>query len=202
MPISESSIALLKKKAALPKPAAPKQAATPIEPPPKAAAPAASNPPPDNSAKTATVEARRDSDGLRVTFSFGTPTPAALFRRADTVWLVFDQTKPIDIEPIRSKGGAIMGDVSRLPLEKGQAIRIRLNRPQALNALNSALIAELSQAIDAFEADPEHRRRRVRLVVGSRRTDATADRVRRAARRPLPSGRAPCSTIVTGGRRS
>jgi enoyl-CoA hydratase len=30
---------------------------------------------------------------------------------------------------------------------------IRLNRPQALNALNSALIAELSQAIDAFEAD-------------------------------------------------
>jgi hypothetical protein len=113
-----------------PKPAAPKQAATPVEPPKKAAAPVASDPPPDNSAKTATVEARRDSDGLRVTFSFGTPTPAALFRRADTVWLVFDQTRPIDIEPIRSKGGAIMGDVSRLPLEKGQAIRIRLNRPQ------------------------------------------------------------------------
>jgi enoyl-CoA hydratase len=30
---------------------------------------------------------------------------------------------------------------------------IRLNRPQALNALNSALIRELSQAVDAFEAD-------------------------------------------------
>ena len=113
-----------------PKPAAPKQAAAPAEPPMKAAAPAASNPPPDKGARTATVEARRDSDGLRVTFSFGTPTPAALFRRADTVWLVFDHTGPIDIEPIRSKGGAIMGDVSRLPLEKGQAIRIRLNRPQ------------------------------------------------------------------------
>ena len=39
-------------------------------------------------------------------------------------------TKPIDIEPIRAKGGAVIGDVSRLPLEKGQAIRIRLNRPQ------------------------------------------------------------------------
>ena len=80
--------------------------------------------------RTATVEARRDSDGLRVTFSFATPTPAALFRRADTVWLVFDHAKPIDIEPIRAKGGAIIGDVSLLPLEKGQAIRIRLNRPQ------------------------------------------------------------------------
>jgi enoyl-CoA hydratase len=30
---------------------------------------------------------------------------------------------------------------------------IRLNRPKALNALNSALIAELSAALDAFEAD-------------------------------------------------
>ncbi|MBN8607793.1 MAG: enoyl-CoA hydratase [Caulobacterales bacterium] len=30
---------------------------------------------------------------------------------------------------------------------------IRLNRPKALNALNDALIAELSSALDAFEAD-------------------------------------------------
>jgi enoyl-CoA hydratase len=31
---------------------------------------------------------------------------------------------------------------------------IRLNRPKALNALNSATIAEISTALDAFEADP------------------------------------------------
>jgi len=113
-----------------PKAAPPKQA--PPAEPAKKAEPAASSPPPESGAndKTASVEARRDSDGLRVTFSFAVPTPAALFRRADTVWLVFDQSKPLDIEPIRAKGGAIIGDVSRLPLEKGQAIRIRLNRPQ------------------------------------------------------------------------
>ena len=57
------------------------------------------------------------------------PTPAASFRRGDTVWLVFDSTRPLDLEPIRAKGGAIIGEVSRMPLEKGQAIRIRLNRP-------------------------------------------------------------------------
>ncbi|KRR22324.1 hypothetical protein CQ14_37830 [Bradyrhizobium lablabi] len=114
-----------------PKPVAPRQAPPVAEPPVKAAA-VASGPPPESGAKdkTPTVEARRDSDGLRVTFSFAAPTPAALFRRADTVWLVFDQTKPVDIEPIRAKGGAIIGDVVRLPLDKGQAIRIRLNRPQ------------------------------------------------------------------------
>jgi enoyl-CoA hydratase len=36
---------------------------------------------------------------------------------------------------------------------KGRVGVIRLNRPQALNALNRALAAELGQAIDAFEAN-------------------------------------------------
>jgi hypothetical protein len=78
----------------------------------------------------ATVSAWRDSDGLRYTFSFPSATAAASFRRGDTVWLFFDFTRPLDVEPIRAKGGAIIGEVSRLPLADGQAIRIRLNRPQ------------------------------------------------------------------------
>lgn len=114
-----------------PKAAAPKQAPVPVEaakpvPPAMSAQPKESG----EKSKAASVEARRDSDALRMTFTFAAPTPAALFRRADTVWLVFDQTAPIDVEPIRAKGGSIIGDVSRLPLEKGQAIRVRLNRPQ------------------------------------------------------------------------
>ena len=36
---------------------------------------------------------------------------------------------------------------------RGKVGLIRLNRPQALNALNSELIAEVAQAIGAFEAD-------------------------------------------------
>jgi enoyl-CoA hydratase len=36
---------------------------------------------------------------------------------------------------------------------RGKVGLVRLNRPQALNALNSALIAELNQALDTFEAD-------------------------------------------------
>jgi enoyl-CoA hydratase len=36
---------------------------------------------------------------------------------------------------------------------RGKVGIIRLNRPQALNALNAALIADLTQAVQAFEAD-------------------------------------------------
>jgi tetratricopeptide (TPR) repeat protein/outer membrane biosynthesis protein TonB len=114
----------------------PKEVPAPVaEAPPKTTR-AASEPPPEIAPPPAagdgagSVNARRDSDGLRVTFSFAAATPAALFRRGDAVWLVFDSSKPIDIEAIRSKGGAIIADVRRLPLDKGQAIRIRLNRPQ------------------------------------------------------------------------
>jgi hypothetical protein len=104
------------------------------EMPPAAAPPsttlAAPEPPPQAKAadNAAPVSARRDSDGLRLMFSFATATPAALFRRADTVWLVFDSLKPLDIEPIRSQGASIISEVSLLPLEKGQAMRIRLSK--------------------------------------------------------------------------
>src|SRR5215510_14771592 len=37
---------------------------------------------------------------------------------------------------------------------RGKVGVIRLNRPQALNALNAVLVAELSGAIDGFETDP------------------------------------------------
>ena len=110
----------------------PKQTPAPVTEVPSKTILAVSEPPPEAkpASTPAAVAARRSSDGLSLTFSFAAATPAALFRRADSVWLVFDSTKPIDLEPIRRAGGSIIGDVSLLPLARGEAIRIRLNRPQ------------------------------------------------------------------------
>ena len=129
------------------KPQAPKGEASKLEakpeapkadlamPPPKPTVATSEQPPRANAGKeagegAASVDIRRDSEGLRLMFSFSAPTPAASFRRGDTVWLVFDSTKSLDLEKIRLNSGALIGDISRLPLETGQAIRIRLNRPQ------------------------------------------------------------------------
>jgi tetratricopeptide (TPR) repeat protein len=94
------------------------------------AAPAPPAPPSEIKPDPNLTSVSRDSDGLHLMFSFPAATPAALFRRADTLWLMFDSIKPINVEPIRGQGGAAVADVSVIPLEKGQAVRIRLNRPQ------------------------------------------------------------------------
>lgn len=70
------------------------------------------------------------TDGLHLNFAFAAPTPAALFRRGDILWLVLDNTAPFDLSAIRREGSAVVADASRVPLANGQAIRIRLNRPQ------------------------------------------------------------------------
>jgi len=124
-------------------PAAAAEAAPKMSPPavadtsskmPQAAPAAPTAPKPLSEAKPdenpTSVSVSRDSDGLHLMFSFQAVTPAALFRRADTLWLMFDSTEPINVEPIRGQGGAAVADVSVIPLEKGQAVRIRLNRPQ------------------------------------------------------------------------
>lgn len=49
-----------------------------------------------------------------------------------------------------------MSDESTILVERiGRVGLVRLNRPKALNALNSRLMAELMQALEAFDTDPE-----------------------------------------------
>lgn len=91
-------------------------------------------PPPDvpavNPAPGVVVDARLSSDDFRLTFPFKSPTAAAVFRRSDSIWLVFDTDQPINASAIRREGAWIVADTTPVDLPKGRALRIRLNRPQ------------------------------------------------------------------------
>jgi enoyl-CoA hydratase len=51
-----------------------------------------------------------------------------------------------------------MADYETLLIERHDAVTlVRLNRPQALNALNSQVLADLTAALAAYDADPEQR---------------------------------------------
>jgi tetratricopeptide (TPR) repeat protein len=74
----------------------------------------------------------RSGDSLRVEFPFAGPTPTAVFRRSDQLWLVFDSAAAIDVTAIASE---INKDIVRAAVfERGQdgegIVRIRLERPQ------------------------------------------------------------------------
>jgi enoyl-CoA hydratase len=65
---------------------------------------------------------------------------------------------------------------------KGRVGVIRLNRPQALNALNRALIGELTQAIEAFDADD---RIGCMLITGSDKAFAAGADIKEMADKPF-----------------
>lgn len=133
--------------AAMPSP--PQPAVAEAQPAPPAAAPQPqASPARDDGLK---VQAVRNSDGLRLTFPLGAAVPAAVFRRGETVWLVLDDARPLNTEAIRRDGGSLIGDVSSQKLDKGQAIRIRLGRPQltSLSGEGGGLVLTFADTMEA-----------------------------------------------------
>lgn len=115
-----------------PKPAA--AAETPVKMQSAPSPPAVKAQPPEMAAVKPvagiTVEAKLTSDDFRLTFPFSHPTAAAVFRRSDSIWLVFDTDQAIDASAVRREGGWIVAEAVPADLPKGRALRIRLNRPQ------------------------------------------------------------------------
>jgi tetratricopeptide (TPR) repeat protein/outer membrane biosynthesis protein TonB len=110
-------------------------AATPSTPkePPKSAAAELVRPMPNPNAPVV-VAVNRSGDNLRVEFPFAVPTPAAAFRRADTLWLVFDSAAKIDLAALKADDRDLIRSVA---LERGtdgeSIVRIRLERPRLIS---------------------------------------------------------------------
>jgi len=104
----------------------------PVEATPPAPAAAASDLPPSPAPKPGagvTAAVTRTGDNLRVEFPFGAPTPAAVFRRAGTLWLVFDSAAKIDLAALAESNALLRGAEFERGTDGEAIVRIRLERP-------------------------------------------------------------------------
>lgn len=68
----------------------------------------------------------RQSGRFAISFPFIEPTAAAVFRRGDVLWIVFDSLRPIDVTPIKDDPtrSVVSAEFSRS--ENGSVLRIRM----------------------------------------------------------------------------
>ena len=64
-----------------------------------------------------------------IVFPFEAVVPAAGFIRGDTIWIVFDSFKDIDLSDIVASGAKIIKDIRKTRLNNGQLILIKLTKP-------------------------------------------------------------------------
>ncbi len=101
--------------------------------PAKPALAAQALPPADPNAPVV-VEVNQSGDSLRAEFPFVAETPAAVFQRADTLWLVFDSSANIDIAGLTKDTSQLIRSAALDRGADGEAIvRIKLERPHLVS---------------------------------------------------------------------
>ena len=78
---------------------------------------ASSTPPP----QTLSTEAPLDAVTLR--FDWSEPVAAAVFRRAGSLWVIFDQDAPVDIASLKAASGNVVRAIEKVPTEQATVLR-------------------------------------------------------------------------------
>jgi tetratricopeptide (TPR) repeat protein len=87
--------------------------------------------PPPNPNAVVVAGVHQSGDNLRLDFPFAVATPAAVFHRADTLWLVFDSPAQIDLNALQADNDNGIREVLFDRAKDGAAIvRIKLTRPR------------------------------------------------------------------------
>lgn len=82
------------------------------------------------------AELTRQGDNVRLVFPFAKPTPAAIFRRAATLWIVFDSKDRIDLAALNADTSGTIRAAEATPSQDGQVVRVLLERPRMVGASN------------------------------------------------------------------
>jgi len=126
--------------AASPAPTPPADAAAPVPapaPPVEIARPSQRAPtadaerPPPNPNAVVVASVQQSGETMRIEFPFAAATPAAVFQRADALWLVFDTPTQIDLTAIQADNDNGVREVLFERAKDGAAtIRFKLTRPR------------------------------------------------------------------------
>ena len=87
-------------------------------------------PPRRDANKPVVAELRRQGDNIRVLFPFGQPTPAAVFQRAQTLWLVFDSAAKLDVAVLANEPSRTVRSAAVTRSGEAQVVRLQLERPR------------------------------------------------------------------------
>jgi tetratricopeptide (TPR) repeat protein len=80
------------------------------------------------------VALKRQGDNLSLLFPFASATPAAIFRRADTLWLVFDTDAAIGLDAFEGETSRTVKSATLVRYDHHAVVRIKLERPRLISA--------------------------------------------------------------------
>ncbi len=75
------------------------------------------------------VDLARQNEHLKLSFEFATPTAAAVFNRADTLWIVFDSKADIDLSALKNEATGTIRSAKLTRAPDADIVRIKLARP-------------------------------------------------------------------------
>jgi len=124
----------------------------------------------DGNGKVA-VDLSRQGASLTLSFPLPTPTAAAVFQRADTLWLIFDSDAAIDLSALQDESSRTIrgADFTRTP--DADIVRIKLDRPHLSSVANegSAWIVQIGDGA----IEPTHALDITRNLTGPNRSSVT-----------------------------
>jgi tetratricopeptide (TPR) repeat protein len=85
--------------------------------------------------KPVAAQLSRQGDNLRIRFPFAAPVAAAVFQRADTLWLVFDSSATLDLAALDGDSSGLIRSTSVMRTNDGQAVRLKLERPRLVGVM-------------------------------------------------------------------
>ena len=123
-------------------PAAQAQAAVRPAPSPAPAAsePKQSMPPPSTPDRLVSVEMERNGVEAIIRFNWRDRVAAAVFDRADTLWIVFDRQARLDLSQVRNEAKESFERVQQIPVPGASVVRILIKKKQRLTVRREGTI--------------------------------------------------------------